>query len=121
MGCALWESTLELSLNLITYKLFERRSTRKVAPKTYINILFINICRVHNLRCQKQMMQSGLITQKKCQVLPMDYLYTKLHSGSNKQIKTYQQIFSSILINLFTLLQNELGIAFCCMLIEYVP
>lgn len=36
----LWESKLELPLNPFTYKLFERRNMKKIAPKTYINTDF---------------------------------------------------------------------------------
>lgn len=68
------------------------------------------------------MKHAVLATQKKCKILPVDYLYPKPHSGSNTQTKTHQQTFSSLLtqIYLHSFLQNELGIAFWLVCVDRI-
>lgn len=44
------------------------------------------------------MKQSVLIIRKKCKLLPVDYVYTKPHAGSNTQVKTHQETFLSYIL-----------------------
>jgi len=66
---------------------------RKLASKTYVNpYIWLTSVEVMISAFENKL---NLLIQKKCKLLPMEYLYPKLHTGSNRQIKTDQQTFLS--------------------------